>query len=676
MNIKPFYFSLFVALIFFVICFITIRDYGVSWDEAIHFRRGQAYLHYYLTGRSDYSSLPSYNLQGTNGDPEKQPYPKRSFYQNDYHNGEFFFKDDAGHPPLGDILAATLNYVFFQKLGLLSDIDSFHLFNILTSSLLVFCVAYFAATTFGIFVGLIAILSLISYPLFFAESHFNIKDPAQAAFFSLTILCIYKFLELKKYIFMLGAFLGLTFSLGIKFNIIFLPFIVIPFAYLNFKRLKTELRKKKFYTYLTVGVVMSLIIFIAFWPYLWANPISNLYSVLKYYKEIGSGFNYQPSNFYILGFNFFPPLWILYTTPPVVLLLMFIGVISAYINRNKYHYVTILWLLWFFIPVVRASLPGFSIYGGIRQIMEFLPAMSLLVGLGAFQLIKITEKNIPKYKGIVLIALILIFFYPIFVIIKMHPYQNIYFNQLIGGLSGAKQVNFPSWGNSLGSPYLQGIEWLNKNVERKAKVALIQGTPANAPLIFFREDINFDNSNWSGINKDGEYLMDLIFNDTGKSFHYAWEYVDKFLVPVYEVKVDNVAILKIWKNDSLHTGKQYLLKEEDLTEKLEKEVLGKAVIINLKKTYLLSRLKMSFPLNNCEQIKNSYIETSIDNNNWVREKDEIPFRQVGYEFNLKDNNLTYFFPGTRAQYIRFVVDSESSCGLNSLKDTVTILKEI
>ena len=53
--------------------------------------------------------------------------------------------------------------------------------------------------------------------------------------------------------------------------------------------------------------------------------------------------------------------------------------------------------------------------------------------------------------------------------------------------------------------------------------------------------------------------MELTFNDSGKDFFYVWEYTNKFLIPLYEVKIDGVSILKIWKNDLEHTKKEYRL---------------------------------------------------------------------------------------------------------------------
>ena len=183
MNFKKIFTISIIPSIFFILSLLTISHYGISWDEPMHFSRGQAYLHYFLSGdlhysKEDFSSRPSY-------------------YQVTSYDAEFFMKNDSGHPPLNGILAATSNYIFYQKLGTLGDIDSYHLFNIVSSTFLVLVVSIFAAQTYGLFAAFISGIVIASYPLFFAESHFNIKDPAETAFFA---ACIWAFWNaLKKY---------------------------------------------------------------------------------------------------------------------------------------------------------------------------------------------------------------------------------------------------------------------------------------------------------------------------------------------------------------------------------------------------------------------------------------------------------------------------------------------
>lgn len=667
---------LILAVVFFVAAFFTLSHYGISWDETIHFRRGQAYLYYFLTGKDNYQDLPNYNLQGTNGDPKKVPTPRRSLYQDDLHNGRYMLENDSGHPPLNDELAALFNYLFYQRLGIVDDVGAHHLFIILTSALLIFITAMFAGEVLGTFYGVVAAIFLATYPLFWAESHFNIKDPVETAFFAGTIWAFWKSLQTKRASWLITSSIFFALALGTKFNILFVFLILLPYLIIRQLKDKTSLASKlqtipKSYL---IGLIISpfivLSIFFISWPYLWHNLWPRLLTIIGYYQNIGSGDRYQPDSFYLFGFNLFPIIWIFFTTPPLVLISTIIGIVVAIVGRSRKKEIYYLWLIWFLVPVLRVSLPKTVIYGGVRQIMEFLPAMVLLSCLGAKW---IFDRRLffrsRLVKSLFLVVTLLVLLFPLY---KLHPDENVYFNFLVGGLKGARVKNFPSWGNTFGNAYLSGIKWLNANAEENANLALIQGTPANAPVIYLRRDINYNNSHLSGIHKGGEYLMELTFNDTGKSYYYAWEYVTKFLKPVYEYQVEGVTLLTIWKNDDQHTRFTYL--EQVLGDSFKVSRDGRMVILTFNKTIDLSRIIYQYSLTeNCQPIRTSFVETSLDGGRWKREKDWIPFPQIGNKDNLQGNTLNFYLAGKKAKFIRFVFDSPLSCGLNNPSIKVMII---
>ena len=663
-----------LATVFFFSALFTLPHYGISWDETLHFYRGQDYLRYFLTGETTYDDLPKVDLQGTNGDPNKIAIPRRSFYQSDLYNGEYMLKNDSGHPPLNDELAALSNFIFFQKLGVLGDIEAHHLFNILASSLFVFVVVSFALETMGVFASFVSFLALVTYPLFWSESHFNIKDPPEAAFFTGCIWAFWKALQKGSIRWLLISSVFFSLALGTKFNILFLPAIIIPYLLLRYRKkllLPLNLHKifpKKMILGFLGGMVIVGLIFLGSWPYLWQN-VWNLQSIFGYYREIGTNFHYQPDNFYFHNFNMFPVLWIIFTTPPLILILFFFGLLSLFALKGEKKQLTLLWLLWLVVPLLRVTLPGTVIYGGVRQIMEFLPAMALLSGLGAWQITQINKGLVVK------IVLMIIFIWPLWILIKLHPYENVYFNSLIGGLPGAYEKNFPSWGNSFGNAYFQGIKWVNENVENNSRLSLIQGTAANAPVIFLRKDIDFKSGNLSGIVREGEYLMDLTFNDSTRDFNYAWEYVENFLYPVYELKVDGVPILKVWKNDIEHTREMSKKNEVELPNPLIDKTSDNQIMLDFGKIVPISRLYLFFnPLSGCLTPKAAFVKISQDGSSWTREKDPIPFRQIKQKENISANEIEYFIAGKEARYASFVFENTNACPLNYTSAKALIFK--
>jgi len=562
--------GLILTIFSFGVSLFTLSDYGINWDEPNHYIRGQAYLRFFLTGRKNYNDLPK--LESHYPKIAGRTLPKeivfgdeafrRSIYQFDAaRNGSqtygWYLKNDFGHPPLNGILASFFNYVFYQKLGWVGDIQGYHLFIITVTSLAIFSIFLFASSIYGIFTGLVASLSIFLYPLLFSESHFNIKDPVEMSFYTLTVISFYFGITKKswKWLLLTGITAGL--ALGTKLNIIFVAFTVIPWVIIyRFKDITSF--KWPFSTIITISLlfipIIALAILFGTWPYLWSNPLSNLLSFLSYYKQVGTT-TYQDNNLFASIFNTYPLQWIMYITPLIVLFLTLFGIVYFWIHWKKEKGKTsLLVLFWFLVPIVRVMLPNAGIYGGVRQIMEYIPAMAILSGIGAMYVARLLNSVIFKKSLLFSQTIIILSFAPIvFKLISIHPNENVYFNPLIGGLKGASIRNFPDWGTTLGSAYKGGIDWINQNVERDSKVALIRGLLSNVPRIFIRPDIYFSESHYSGNKKNGEYLIEVV--------DYRWnldipeekrKYIET-LVPAYEEKVDDVAILRVWKNDIKHT---------------------------------------------------------------------------------------------------------------------------
>ncbi len=645
---------LFVPVLFFVACLITLKDYGVSWDEPEHFLRGQGYLHFFLTGEKKFA----------------EDNPRKSYYQDNSLPAKHFFENDNGHPPLNDILAASSNYIFYQKLGIMGDIESHHLFNILSSTLLVLVVSVFAYKVGGLKASLISGTITGTYPLFFSEAHFNIKDPPQAAFYSLAIFAFWLSLKKNNWKWLLLSAISVGFSFGMKFNILFLPFIILPYLFLRYwpKFSVKNIPKKYFLVLLTCPLIVFGIFFVS-WPFLWADPFENFLKIMKYYKEIGTGSDYQPG-YYFLRFNLYPLLWIVTTTPPVVLLSLIVGLFIAIKDRSKEKTLW-LWVLWLVVPIARVSIPGASIYGGVRQIMEYIPAMALIAGFAVSYFINLLQIKFSKLLSFLVTTIFI--GTSLFTVIKFHPNQNVYFNFLINGLKGASEKNIPYWGNSYGNAYLMVTKWLNQNAEKDAHLALIQGTALNIPAITLRSDIVRWNSFWSGIDRRGEYLTELTYGGIRVAYPYAWEYVDMFLEPVYEVKVDGVAIAKLWKNDLEHTKESMKNKKEISYLNPRTSIKDGQIITELRQEKVLNKIVVSYLDNPLCVIKGS-IYTSKDLKLWTQEPEVVPADQISERKMVDKGKLTFYFPGRVAKGVKIVPDTSQSCLLKTPKVEIFILE--
>jgi hypothetical protein len=249
------------------------------------------------------------------------------------------------------------------------------------------------------------------------------------------------------------------------------------------------------------------------------------------------------------------------------------------------------------------------------------------------------------------------------VLIKIHPNQNVYFNSLIGGLSGAKEKNIPSWGNSFGNAYYQAILWLNKNAEKDARLALVQGTGLNIPRFLLRDDIGYSNQTWSAINRQGEYLLELTHQSPVRAYPYAWDYIEKTLNPVYEVKVDGVAIAKLWKNDLKNTKKEFQKPEKSIISELTSNLQEKTLLITLPEITIITRAAIKYQTSNCLKPKGS-VSISTDGITYTNQPETYPDEFVT-EVNLQPNTIYYYFPLNKAKFIKFTDNSKNSCIFNS-----------
>lgn len=685
-----------IPLLFFLTGFFTLGNYGINWDESNHYTRGQAYLHYYLTGKKTYDDLPGWDKIAVASatvsqvDPIYRQY-RYSRFMVASAPAEVFFAEDAGHPPLNGILAAAFNRMFYGKLGWLPDVESHHLFILLVSTGLVALVTWWAYRVMGFWPAVVSGLAITLHPMFLGESRFNIKDPVEATFFTLTLYLLWSAVmarkpqEEPKRLLLAGVAFGL--ALATKFNALFILPIFVLWHALELA-IDPDWRKSVvkaltwrvglgYVGFIGIGVGMVYI----FWPYLWGNAFEHLGKVFAFYTHLGTGQPYNEQYLLPGGFNYYPILDAIYRTPLVTLVLVVIGIASTVVwfvrkglAQKKVADATlatyVLWLLMLTLPIARVVAPGSSLYGATRQIMEHIPALALLAGVGASVLFnKLTLRVslivvIGAYLGLVVSF------------VKLHPNENLMLNSLIGGLRGAYAKNYPSWANTVGNAYQQGIEWLNANAEPNSKLTLMYGLGSALPPGRLRLDIDFSSRFYSGSLQEGEYVMEIWPLPDG----YLAEYPQTFLEPVYTYQVEAVPILTIWKNDRAHRkgspdGEWSVDPTPIVVE--DRFVVGPDLVIDLKKEYPLDRLVLDYePTPGCEKLKEFALHIAGDPTSpiglrgasdakYVR-KENIPYVHINRPHLADKPFPDYFFAGQRTRYIKIssITKDQENCLFN------------
>lgn len=688
------FFAIIFSVIFFIVGLLTLPHYGINWDTINHLPRGQVYLHYFLTGKKDFSDLPKVFFEGQNlgkwywQKPESllidtdipgNKFNRISIYQLSGVNFEFFMDKDVGHPPLSDILSAAFNLALFQKLGLINDIDSYRVYGVFLAASLVGLIFLWVSKVYGNFAGFIAILSLSLYPLFWSEMHFNTeKDIPEAIYWGFLLFSVWKGVTGRnwKWFVSSGIFFGL--ALGTKFNVVFIPFVILPWLTVVFLRsdyIRSRLNLLKFLKGNLKLVIAALTapfigitIFIASWPFLWSDPIARIGKVIGFYKTIGLTQNIDQRFLGPFGTNTFALQWILYTTPLIILILSTIGILAA-IKRipKESDKVSLLFLLWLLVPIARVTWPGSNIYGGIRQIMEYIVPLAILAGLGGSMLCSWIMSHLPNKKAIIanrkFIAgfLTVVAFITIFIqLIQIHPNENVYFNPLIGGLKGAKDREFPFWGNSFGASYRQGVIWLNQNAQENSNLVLVYEHHPNIAATWLRPDITLQNRNRSGYLRLGEYAMTLTYQGSENRSYFDM-YLNRLVNPVYEVNVDGVSILKIWKNDEAHLKNEF--KAEEKYNDLKFNISEGGFNMDLGEIRRISRLEIEYDENNCESLKVGHVEISEDNTKWEALPGILPKAWRVSFMGEQPSNGKFIEPfvGQKIRFVKFVLSPANTC---------------
>lgn len=655
------YIPILIFLIYFGINLWILPHYNVNWDEPIHFSRGQTFLNFIL-GKKNFDHLPPMddrNYRKDWGHELKNETTgktiRRSIYQ--WFKFDFFYKNSkrgGTHPAFSDMMAAVTNYILFVKLGIAPDVISYNYYVVFVASIFVGFIFWWIKKMFGSAAAIVSTLSLALYPLFFAELHNNIKDIPQAVFFSMALIFFFEAINKRRlrYLILFSLFGGMAFAT--KFNFAFagviaglwLGYLFIRDYRRGLRRVSSFVRKYRLFTaYLIIGTpIVIAAIWIGTSPPAWYQP-QFLLSSIFYYENIGTSAS--------SSLKLYPLYYLLFATPFIVLVWWLIGVIGGLRLKGRKKDFYVLVLFWFLVPILRVMAPNTVIYGGVRQIMEYVPAMAILAGIGAHVLFEKVRKYSAIHVGIFLT------FVPIALrLIQLHPNEGIYFNPLIGGLKGAQEHNIPDWGSTLGNPYKQAINWINYNAEQDARLAYAWGQMTNLPYIWVRNDIKYSNTVKSGPARNGEYIMALA-NPSIYDLEFQIRELNSFVTPVQQIEVDGVPIVKIWKNEERFVSPDYL--EEELVENVKTYSIENAFVITLPQIRNIKRVEFDLgERDNCEMpVRNIGQMIFITN-------DDNPSRKlpaIDYDFQIDQpyKEPYVLFAAERAQVLKLEFDSPLSC---------------
>jgi hypothetical protein len=234
---------------------------------------------------------------------------------------------------------------------------------------------------------------------------------------------------------------------------------------------------------LTTYALVAILAMYLTWPYLWPNPIGHFLETVRIMAQhpwpgsvLFNGAMYEANN---LPSSYVPTFLAIQLTEPVWVLFM-VGLATAIYGvvkrRMESREILALTFVWFIVPLVTFVILRPTLYDNFRQSFFIVPPIFFTAGL-AFDLIR---------KPVVQGALIAFVILPgLLALVRLHPYEYVYYNQFIGGVKGAvDRFELDYWGTS----YREAADEANRIAPSNANV-WVDG-PAHVFNSFARPDFH------------------------------------------------------------------------------------------------------------------------------------------------------------------------------------------
>ncbi len=351
---------------FFIVGVGTMSHYGMHEDSPFHFLRGQYFLERIL-GRSGQFGIPAarspvmftpgqrISVYKPNASEELfspvvqiSPYQNKetaagrriSIYKNDAWTANIWeLTENQGHPAVSDMLMAAVNRVTYEWLGVLSDVDGYQVYSLIVVALSLVFVYLFVEDAFGRFAAIIAVVSLAMYPVIFAESHFNIKDPVQMGFYTMAVVSWYFTVTRRLSVdWLVLCILSVFMALGTKWNILFAPIALVPWTIWIWytSELHTRFTFRKLILYGVLCVIIPFILLILAYPFYWTQTVYKLLNTFSYYATLAVRDLrvQQPSPTPLFGgFDAKAVLFFFSMSPPIMLILASLGAVGLIFRK-------------------------------------------------------------------------------------------------------------------------------------------------------------------------------------------------------------------------------------------------------------------------------------------------------------------------------------------------------
>ncbi len=418
---------------FFVLAFLIVDDYGITFDEAIQRRHGLVAVEYVAD------------------------------------------KFGIDHPPLTDGKHGFAPYGVLYQLVALGiewlaggDYSPFAYYRI-RHVLNFFLYGLALVSFYGLlrlrwpsrpWLPLVGTIILVVSPRIFANAFFNPKDHVAMVFYVVATYSLFRFLHRRDWISLLLHVLCTSIALNTRPSALIIPAgtICLLIAEQVILRPPNYRRLLHAVVYLPACALLSVL----FFPFLWEDPGGRMGSTVTKMANYDWGGE-------VLFFGqlvpadalpwYYLPVWIGITTPLVYLPFIVLGIVliawrtlpllfsaRLYGDRNR-QYDLIQWMF-ALTPVVLVIVLNSTLYHGWRHLYFIYPSLVYML-VAAYALL------LPRYRFVTSLALAVGVGFTAFKMVEMHPHQQVYFNELVRGKYTLQRFDMDYNGSSFRAALLQ-----------------------------------------------------------------------------------------------------------------------------------------------------------------------------------------------------------------------------
>lgn len=422
----------------FVVGFLIVGDFGESWDELNNFSYGEYGLGAY-----------QYILQG------QLPPPHDAFLEQ--------------YGPAYLMLASALASLASAMGAPWQSVTTWHALYFVTFLACLELMYHFSRRWLSTVASLGVMLLFASQPLLWGHAFINLKDiPFLTLFLAsvhLGFIAVERAQSRRSHTlvgFVAAVVLGLTIS--IRSGGPFAGILVAAYAFLKLGKRSLSL--------LAAYAVVAAATTVVTWPYLWPAPLERFLQSLQTMSRFPFLVKFQfMGEFYAapeLPWFYVPVIFGIQLTEPTVFLILAGLILTIWlVLRGKAHAasagaVLSLFVTWTLLPIAAILGSGGGLYDNARQLFFLLPPIFLLVGIA----LEALERLVPS-RLLMLLCLGLLALPGVWSSFRLHPYEYVYYNSLVGGTGGAYgRYEMDYWATS----YAEVRDWLNDHAPSGSKI--------------------------------------------------------------------------------------------------------------------------------------------------------------------------------------------------------------